>query len=150
MFAIRGARTPARLLATTVIFGGVHAYATPLRQSMVQLDACPATSRTGAVPKASNRSSHLKQDTVHQISSGSVAGFLAGVATALLSQTLCIIGSVIVIFFYVSSRYGLGPTRLPRFGRVPGAHAIYQAGIKNPWFVLTFASTYTLSAFMHL
>lgn len=74
MFAIRGARTPARLLATTVIFGGVHAYATPLRQSMVQLDACPATSRTGAVPKASNRSSHLKQDTVHQISSGSVAG----------------------------------------------------------------------------
>ncbi|KAG6124323.1 hypothetical protein E4U22_002266 [Claviceps purpurea] len=149
MFAIRGAGKPARLLVATVVFGGVHAYTAPLRQSMVQLDAYP-TSRTGAVPKASNRSSHLKQDTVHQISSGSVAGFLAGVATALLSRTLCIIGSVIVISFYVSSRYGLGPTRMPRFGRVPGAHAIYQAGIENPWFVFTFASTYALSAFMHL
>ncbi|KAG6027583.1 hypothetical protein E4U19_001948 [Claviceps sp. Clav32 group G5] len=150
MFAIRGAGKPARLLVATVVFGGVHAYTTPLRQSMIQLDAYPATSRTGAISKVSNRSSHLKQDTVHQISSGSVAGFLAGVATALLSQTLCIIGSVIVISFYVSSRYGLGSTRLPRFGRVPGAHAIYQAGIENPWFVFTFASTYTLSAFMHL
>ncbi|KAG6042927.1 hypothetical protein E4U17_001166 [Claviceps sp. LM77 group G4] len=149
MFAIRGAGKPARLLVATVVFGGVHAYTIPLRRSMMQLDAYPAPSRTGVVSKVSNRSSHLKQDTVHQISSGSVAGFLAGVATALLSQTLCIIGSVIVISFYVSSRYGLG-SALPRFVRVPGAHAIYQAGIENPWFVFTFASTYTLSAFMHL
>ncbi|KAG5930668.1 hypothetical protein E4U42_000008, partial [Claviceps africana] len=76
--------------------------------------------------------------------------FLSGLATALLSQTLCIIGSVIAISFFICSRYGLGPSRLLHLNKVPGAHAIYEAGMKNPWFISTFMLTYILGAFTRL
>ncbi|QPH17082.1 hypothetical protein C2857_001856 [Epichloe festucae Fl1] len=149
MFANRIARGPARLIAASV-GGGACACTMLLRRPMVQLDARPVANRTDRTSSAPNRNSFLTQDNIRQVSSGSVAGFLAGFATALLSQTLVIIGSVIAISFYVSSRYGLDLSRLLRLDRVPAVSAIYRAGMKNPWFTSAFALTYVLAAFARI
>ena len=73
MFAARNARWPTRLLVASVGGGCVGGYTT-LRQSMVQLNARPAISHSEDSSFRPNRSSYLKQDTVRQISSGSIAG----------------------------------------------------------------------------
>ncbi|KAG6018476.1 hypothetical protein E4U43_002752 [Claviceps pusilla] len=40
--------------------------------------------------------------------------------------------------------------RLLRLEKLPRAPAIYEAGMENPWFTLTFMLTYTLGAFTRL
>ncbi|PHH58551.1 hypothetical protein CDD81_5384 [Ophiocordyceps australis] len=105
----------------------------------------PTIVKSGASSK-SRVSPHL----VRQVSSGSLAGLATGIIIAFLSRALVVLGALFGLSLHLASQWGLDVPQLLHIKRQPVKSYLSRLGTDKPWFALSFALTFILTAFVRL
>ncbi|KAH8170786.1 hypothetical protein LIA77_09567 [Sarocladium implicatum] len=94
--------------------------------------------------------SNISSQTVRQISSGSLTGFAAGVVVAIFSRTLALVGGLVTLVLHVAARQGIDIPGMVGADAILKRLHLWERTQSNPWFVSSFALTFTLAAFVRL
>ncbi|KUI65495.1 hypothetical protein VM1G_00935 [Cytospora mali] len=120
------------------------------RQRPMRLDAMPASrSSSPAVERiAAESEGWLDPEIIKQLSGGSLAGFLTGIAISVFSKTLVLLTGVAIVAIQVASRWGVDLLGMLKLRQRIEASRVLSSLNRNPTFKLAFGSTFALAAFM--
>ncbi|KUI59307.1 hypothetical protein VP1G_06561 [Cytospora mali] len=116
----------------------------------MRLDAMPASrSSSPAVERiAAEPEGWLDPEIIKQLSGGSLAGFLTGIAVSVFSKTLVLLTGVAIVAIQVASRWGVDLLGMLKLRQRIEASRVLSSLNRNPTFKLAFGSTFALAAFM--
>ncbi|THW19777.1 hypothetical protein D6D24_02644 [Aureobasidium pullulans] len=131
-----------------------HSLLTPRRSLISYCDASPAALNSftsNAQTPVVNRRGGLNPAAVRQISSGSIAGVLGGMAVSLFSKPLALlIGLLIVGVQFAESQLGISLIPYNRMQRYVKSIDLRSMMQDNVAFKLAFGSTFALTGFAQL
>jgi hypothetical protein len=148
MSRIIGIRKAARLLAAGIGPAICTSMVYSLRSPVIRLDSDHTTTPTHRSPPTIE--TKLSPRMVQQLSSGSLAGFCAGLVVAVFSRTLVILGTLFAFTILVASRYGLDLPQVLGVKRFVKGSPWWATIEQKPWFTASFTTTFALAAFVRL